>query len=132
MDDRGFLIPFSSSEWHTFVVERSIEWLAQIEMALQDSEELLVVFYENLRKNLAEELEKVANFLRIKATNRRVNCTVENSDGVARRPMRPKPRDIFTNTEHQSISSLVSRAYDSFRRKRIENIPEYFHLGRLW
>ena len=111
-------------------MERSREWLDLILLTLaQRSHALHVVFYENLRRDLSRELFRLANFLGVRVNDFRVNCVVQNAQGVAKRSRRALP-DLFTAEETTSVTDLTKRAYSALKTRKTENLPSIYEAPK--
>lgn len=122
----GFL-----SAWHQYVAERSGEWTNQIFLAVKQADELLVVFYEDLKADLGSALRKLAEFLGVRINDYRLNCTLANSQGFAKRS-RKKIRDLrvfYTTEEIDLLNKRISQIRKLFQSHGV-SVPDCYILGK--
>ena len=120
------IVKLTFTDWHQFVTERSWDWLDQIMVTFEKATELHVVFYENLKQNLSEELMDMAKFLGVNVSDNRLNCSVHHSRGVAKRANRKVPDEVFRPLERDVLTLIMTHAYNAFRRHRIPRIPRFY------
>ena len=69
--------------------------------------ELLVVKYENVKKDIASEVKRMTTFLNISVADQVLECTAENSDGLHHRSHTNIHQNIFTDKMMQDIDYTV-------------------------
>ena len=69
--------------------------------------ELLVVKYEDVKKDIASEVKRMTNFLNISVTDQAVKCTANNSGGSHHRTHTHTYQNIFSDEMMQDIDYTV-------------------------
>ena len=72
----------TAKHWNRKVLHDSDIYLKFHEYWLSEQKaEVFVLLYEDLKKNLAQKLKDMSQFLNMEASNDVINCVVNNSEG---------------------------------------------------
>ena len=118
---------FQNEKFKKFVI-RDIEfWLETIEDWVKMSDELHVVFYEELVDNTDKELRKLLEFLDVDVDETRMRCINKNDLSVLKRVQTEKLDVHFTKHQRNIIDKHIDEANKVVKRNTGRRLPLHLY-----
>ncbi|XP_077977094.1 sialate:O-sulfotransferase 2-like [Glandiceps talaboti] len=98
--------------WEEFVAEHSSYWQRLHKCWLTEKRRILVVYYEDLKKDTISNIDRMMSFLNLTFTAERRRCVEENKEGnFYRKPTKNRKGskfDPYTNSLHKLINGYIT------------------------
>ncbi|XP_048468622.1 WSC domain-containing protein 1 isoform X2 [Rhincodon typus] len=118
---------WKSKEWPEFVNTYASWWASHTLDWLKYCNRVLVVHYEDLKKNLLPQLKRMVEFLNVAVSDDRLLCVETQKDGNFKRSgLRQKDFDPFTLEMKSVINSHIEMVDDALKMKNLTGLPEEY------
>ncbi|GCC23651.1 hypothetical protein chiPu_0002049 [Chiloscyllium punctatum] len=118
---------WKSKEWPEFVNTYAPWWASHTLDWLKYCSRVLVVHYEDLKKNLLPQLKRMVEFLNISVSDDRLLCVETQKDGNFKRSgLRQKDFDPFTLEMKSVINSYIEMVDEALKMKNLTGLPEEY------
>lgn len=108
---------FILSDWQQFVVNKLWLWeQTNLSWAKDFPGELKIIFYDDLVKNVEENLRDVLRFMNYPIDEQLIGCTILRKEGIYRRRKRILSFDPFTQAMHARINAKRDEVYRKLGR----------------
>ena len=84
---------------------------------------ILVVFYEDLKSDLGNQLRRMAKFLNIKVTDEIISCVLQNSEGKYHRKNTESKSDPYYEALNNDTRKELRTVYDSVMKLAKNRFP---------
>ncbi|KAL7647314.1 UNVERIFIED_CONTAM: hypothetical protein RMT77_000909 [Armadillidium vulgare] len=116
---------YQTKDFHFFVPYSSAVWTRTNTEALETCKNLLVIFYEDLQKDVIQEVKKILKFLNFEPDFKRLKCLRKYFKGPAKRPSVEKV-DPFTPKEKLQMMKDMEIILNILEKLNIEAPSEYY------
>ncbi|XP_018409605.1 PREDICTED: WSC domain-containing protein 1 [Nanorana parkeri] len=118
---------WKSKEWPEFVNSYASWWASHALDWLQYGKKLLVVHYEDLKKNLNGKLREIVAFLNLPISENRFLCVENNKDGNFKRlGSRQTVLDPFTREMKDLIDGFIRTVDKALTSRNFTGLPEEY------
>lgn len=122
-----FLVFHLFPEWPEFVNSYASWWASHALDWLQYGKKLLVVHYEDLKKDLIEKLKEMVTFLNLPINEDRFLCVENNKDGNFKRLGSSQTvLDPFTREMKNLINGYIRTVDKALRSRNFTGLPEEY------
>lgn len=119
---------WKSKEWPDFVNSYASWWASHTLDWLKHSKNLLVVHYEELKKNLIHKLKEMVEFLHLEADHDRLLCVENNKDGNFKRSGAGPDLDPFTQEMKDLIYGHIRTVDEALKLRNLTGLPKEYAL----
>ncbi|XP_032902122.1 WSC domain-containing protein 1 [Amblyraja radiata] len=121
---------WKSKEWPEFVGTYGSWWASHTLDWLSYCRRVLVVHYEDLRRDLLPQLKRVVAFLDLTVDEDRLLCVETQKDGSFKRSgLRQKDFDPFTSEMKGAIDGYIGMVDRALKGKNLSGLPEEYVPG---
>ncbi|XP_078082066.1 WSC domain containing 1a [Mustelus asterias] len=118
---------WKSKEWPEFVNTYASWWASHTLDWLKYCSRVLVVHYEDLKRDLLPQLKRMVEFLNITVSDDRLLCVETQKDGNFKRSgLRQKDFDPFTLEMKSVINSYIGMVDEALKMKNLTRLPEEY------
>jgi len=131
---------FNYKKWANFVRKEIPGWTSLIMSWIENSQDYLIVLYEDVQKDPREELIRILGYLNQPVNTARLDCLMkpEHLEGPFHRPSSPpSPSSSLSLSQSQTISSTPSSNNSSILRldlviqDNIDKVNRFFQQKRI-
>ncbi|XP_068617178.1 sialate:O-sulfotransferase 2-like [Brachionichthys hirsutus] len=113
--------------WPVFVKNSAPKWNSQILSWLNYGENVKVVHYEDLKKNLRCQLREIVQFLGLKDSEERLLCVEGQKEGTFKRSNQGNlAYNPYTPQMQANINELIRRVDAALKEKEQPGVPEEY------
>lgn len=121
--------PSLNAAWAKFVAVYSELWVSHTLAWLSHSNQLHVVYYEDLKRNMFIHLRDIVLFLGLQLSVDRLLCVESQREGKFRRSgLYRLGYDPFTADMRTSIDYHIKKVDLALRAKNLSGVPDEYHL----
>ncbi|XP_007894880.2 WSC domain-containing protein 1 [Callorhinchus milii] len=118
---------WKSQEWPEFVNTYASWWASHTLEWLRQGRRVLVVHYEELKRNLLGELRRMVGFLQLSVPEERLLCVESHRDGNFKRSgRRQKDFDPFTPDMKATIDGYIMAVDGELRERNFTGLPQEY------
>ncbi|XP_043910200.1 WSC domain-containing protein 1 [Protopterus annectens] len=117
---------WKSQEWPDFVNSYASWWTSHVLDWLKYGKHLLIIHYEDLKRNLFQQLKLMMEFLNVTVSDDRLLCVENNKDGNFKRSGLKKDFDPFTPEMKDLINKYIKAVDDALRKRNFTGLPEEY------
>ncbi|XP_029468385.1 WSC domain-containing protein 1 [Rhinatrema bivittatum] len=118
---------WKSKEWPEFVNSYASWWASHVLDWLKYGKCLLVVHYEDLKKNMLQKLKEMVEFLNMTVVEDRLLCVENNKDGNFKRSgARHKDFEPFTQEMKDLIDAYIQTVDEALKRRNFSGLPSEY------
>ncbi|XP_041097287.1 LOW QUALITY PROTEIN: WSC domain-containing protein 1 [Polyodon spathula] len=115
---------WKSKEWPDFVSSYSSWWASHVLDWMKFGRRLLVIHYEELKRELFPRLREIVDFLNVTASDEHLLCVESNQDGNFKRTgAKLRDFDPFTVEMKSLIDGYIKTVDDALRNSNFSGLP---------
>ncbi|XP_030837671.1 WSC domain-containing protein 1-like [Strongylocentrotus purpuratus] len=121
---------FNTKEWRKYVSGNSRSWLqlyrafiSKCHHSGNTCKSTLIVYYEQLKLHLKDELRRILEYLHITIDEERLACAVTNAEGQFHRPKRNTTLDPFSKEDRSLVETSLNLYRDLIDLEGLEEPP---------
>ncbi|KAJ1184486.1 hypothetical protein NDU88_001292 [Pleurodeles waltl] len=119
---------WKSKEWPEFVNSYASWWASHTLDWLKHSKNLLVMHYEELKKDLIHKLKEMVEFLHLEVDHNRLLCVENNKDGNFKRSGAGPDLDPFTREMKDLIDGHIRTVDEALKLRNFTGLPKEYAL----